>query len=54
MDYLKQWEEKVGETAYSPEIKKAMCLSQETLEGIRMTGMCTCKLVACSHGNLLL
>ena len=39
LEYLKQWEDKVSETEYSPQVKKAMCLSPETLQGIKMTGI---------------
>ena len=41
MDYLKQWEDKIAKTKYGPDVKKSMCLSPETLEGLKMTGTCT-------------
>ena len=42
MDNLKQWENKIAKTKYNPDVKKSMCLSSETLEGLKITGIYLC------------
>ena len=40
MDYLNDWEKTVNEReGFSKDERKRMTLSQETLDGLRMTGM---------------
>lgn len=47
LDYLDEWDTEVKGRPGFTDCEEKMTLSQETLEGLRMTGTCTCMYVQC-------
>ena len=41
LKYLEEWEIEASTSGRSPSEQKKMCLSEETIEGLRITSMCS-------------